>query len=209
MRSRSGISKRASFIIAVFAALLASAIPVFADNIVVVGNTRGDAEMIRSYFAGTSPAEVQQGVEALRNSGRFSSVSATREKGRVVVRVSENNLINRVAFEGNSKVKSDVLMSEVRTKAHGAFNPSVAESDVARLQEIYRRSGRAAAKISFRTVELPNGRIDVVFTVDEGDKTGVKEIKFVGNQVYSTGRLVGLMETTEMNFLSFLKTSDV
>ena len=56
---------------------------------------------------------------------------------------------------------------------------------------------------------LPNGRIDVVFTVVEGDKTGVKEIKFVGNQVYSTGRLVGLMETTEMNFLSFLKTSDV
>jgi outer membrane protein insertion porin family len=209
MQSRSGISKRAPFIIALFAALLASTIPVLADNIVVVGNTRGDAEMIRSYFAGTSPAEVQQGVEALRKSGRFSSVSATREKGRVVVRVSESNLINRVAFEGNSKVKSDVLTSEVQTKAHGAFNPSVAASDVTRLQEIYRRSGRAAAKISYRTVELPNGRIDVVFTVDEGDKTGVKEIKFVGNQVYSTGRLVGLMDTTEMNFLSFLKTSDV
>ena len=37
----------------------------------------------------------------------------------------------------------------------------------------------------------------------------MKEIKFIGNEVYSTSRLVGLMETTEMNFLSFLKTSDV
>jgi len=117
--------------------------------------------------------------------------------------------INRVAFEGNSKVKSEMLLPEMRTKSYGAFNPQVAESDVARLTEIYRRSGRAAAKVSYRTVDLPNGRVDVVFTVVEGDKTGVKEINFVGNQVYSTRRLVGLMETTEMNFLSFLKTSDV
>ncbi len=69
--------------------------------------------------------------------------------------------------------------------------------------------GAPRAKVSYRTVDLPNGRVDVVFTIVEGDKTGVKEINFVGNQVYSTRRLVGLMETTEMNFLSFLKTSDV
>ncbi|TLG79028.1 outer membrane protein assembly factor BamA [Methylocystis sp. B8] len=117
--------------------------------------------------------------------------------------------INRVAFEGNSKVKTDVLQEQVRSRAHAAFNPQVADSDVARLMEVYRRSGRAAAKISYRTVELPNGRVDLVFTIVEGDKTGVKEIRFVGNEVYSTRRLVGMMETTEMNFLSFIKTSDV
>jgi outer membrane protein insertion porin family len=209
MQSISGFWKRQILPIAMLSALLGPVVPAFAQDIVVVGNTRGDADMIRSYFTGTSPAEVQQGVEALRQTGRFSSVTATREKGRVVVRVSENNIINRVVFEGNSKVKTEVLMPELRTKAHGAFNPAAAEADVARLQEIYKRSGRAAAKITYRTVDLPNGRIDVVFTVVEGSKTGVKEIKFVGNQVYSTGRLVGLMQTTEMNLLSFLKTSDV
>lgn len=209
MQSTIGARKRPTFPIAVFAAVVGFGGPVFAQDIVVVGNVRGGEEMIRSYFPGTSPSEVEQGVQALRASGRFSSVSATRSGGRVVVRVSENNLINRVAFEGNSKVKSEQLLPEIRTKPHGAFNPQTAASDAARLTEIYRRSGRAAAKVSYRTVDLPNGGIDVVFTVVEGDKTGVKEIKFVGNQVYSTGRLVGLMETTEMNFLSFLKTSDV
>ncbi len=118
-------------------------------------------------------------------------------------------LINRVAFEGNSKVKSDQLAPEMRTKAHTPFDAKTASSDVLRLSEIYRRSGRAAAKVSYRTVPLDNGRVDVVYTIAEGDKTGVKEIRFVGNNVYSTRRLVGMMETTEMNFLSFLKTSDV
>ncbi|MBI1980206.1 MAG: outer membrane protein assembly factor BamA [Methylocystis sp.] len=117
--------------------------------------------------------------------------------------------INRVAFEGNSKVKADTLQEQVRSRAHTPFNPQLAETDVARLMEVYRRSGRAAAKVSYRTVELPNGRVDLVFTIVEGDKTGVKEIRFIGNEVYSTRRLVGMMQTTEMNFLSFIKTSDV
>ncbi len=60
-----------------------------------------------------------------------------------------------------------------------------------------------------RTVDLPNGRVDVVYTIDEGDKTGVKAINFVGNRVYSDGRLKDLMTLSEMNLLSFVKTSDV
>ena len=208
MLSTRAILKRPTFVMMILAALVGFAAPAAAD-IEVVGNTHGDADAIRSYFAGTSEAEVQAGLEALKSSGRFSNVSVTRRGDHVIVHVSEGNLINRVAFEGNSKVKTETLQTEMRTKAHGSFNQQVTEQDVARLVEIYRRSGRAAAKVTYRTVALPNGQIDVVFTIEEGDKTGVKEIKFIGNDVYSTSRLVGLMETTEMNYLSFLKTSDV
>ena len=209
MLSNRPFSKCPSFAIAILAVALGLAAPARAAEIEVVGSTHGEADMIRSYFAGTSEAEVQAGLEALRASGRFSSVSVSREGGRVIVRVAEGNLINRVAFEGNSKVKTETLQTEIRTKAHGSFSAQVADQDVARLTEIYRRSGRAAARVSYRTVELPNGRIDVVFTIEEGDKTGIKEIRFIGNEVFSTSRLVGMMETTEMNFLSFIKTSDV
>lgn len=208
MQSISGVWKSSSLLMAALAAFLAFSAPVSAA-IVVQGNTRSDAETIRSYFTGTSPEEVDKGLEALRESGRFATVSASRKGGDVIIRVTEGNQINRVVIEGNSKVKTENLQPELRTRARGAFNPQIAEADVARLTEIYRRAGRAAAKVSYRTVELPNGRIDVVFTVTEGDKTGVKEIRFIGNNVYSTRRLVGMMETTEMNFLSFIKTSDV
>jgi outer membrane protein insertion porin family len=182
MRSTSGIWKSSSLLIAVFAALLAFAAPASAA-IVVEGNSRVDSETVRSYFTGTSPEEVEKGLEALRESGRFATVSASRKGGNVLVRVTEGNQINRVAIEGNSKVKSENLLPELRSHAHSAFSPQVAEADVARLQEMYRRAGRAAAKVSYRTVELPNGKLDVVFTVVEGDKTGVKEIRFVGNNV--------------------------
>jgi outer membrane protein insertion porin family len=63
--------------------------------------------------------------------------------------------------------------------------------------------------VTARTVDLPNGRVDVVFTVNEGGKTGVRSIEFSGNNEFSSSRLRNLMQTTEMNWLSFLKSTDV
>src|SRR5690606_1850201 len=89
------------------------------------------------------------------------------------------------------------------------YSPATVQSDEALLREIYKRGGRGFATVSSRVVPLDNGRVDVVFTIKEGDKTGVKEINFVGNHAYSSTRLRNLMQTTEMNLLSWLKTSDV
>ena len=176
-----------------------------AAPIVVEGNSRVDTGTIQSYFSNG----VAEGVTALKNTGLFSSVTTRQGPNGLVVRVVENTVINRVAFEGNSKVKAEQLAVEVNSKSRGAFDPAVAQADIGRIQEVYRRGGRADATASYRVVDLPNGKVDVVFTVDEGSKTGVKTIEFTGNQAYSSRKLRGLMQTTEMNLLSFFKTSDV
>lgn len=204
-----GLLKRLVLALVVSASLVSLAPLAHAQTIVVQGNRRVDAEAVRSYFTGGSQAQVNQAVKDLYATGQFSNVSVRRDGGRIIVSVSENNSINRVVFEGNTKLKAEVLTSEVQSKSRGAYSPAAVQADVQRILEIYRRTGRAAATVTSRTVDLPNGRIDVVFTIVEGDKTGVKAINFVGNQVFSSGKLAGLMQTTEMNLLSFLKTTDV
>lgn len=117
--------------------------------------------------------------------------------------------VNRVVFEGNKKVDKAVLGNEVQAKAFAKVTNASLEADAQRIRDIYNRAGRGYANVSYRVVDLPNGRIDVVFNVSEGDKTGIKAINFVGNNVYSSSRLRGLMTSTEMNFLSFFKNTDV
>ncbi len=180
-----------------------------ATTILVEGNRRVDSETVRSYFTGADQGNVNQAVKDLYATGLFKDVRVTRQGSGLLVRVVENGVINRVAFEGNTKVKGDQLSPELQSKTRGPYNPATVEADVERIKDIYRRSGRAAAKVTSRTVDLPNGRLDVVFTIDEGDKTGVKSINFVGNKAFGEGRLRGLMQTTESNLLSFFKTSDV
>ncbi|MGL4445831.1 MAG: outer membrane protein assembly factor BamA, partial [Alsobacter sp.] len=68
---------------------------------------------------------------------------------------------------------------------------------------------RGMATVTPQVVQLADGRVDVVFNIAEGDKTGVKSIDFSGNQAFSSGRLRDQMTTTESNFLSWLKSSDV
>lgn len=181
----------------------------YAQNIEVRGSQRVDAETIRNYFSGSDPAKVNQAVKELYATGLFSSVRTENVGGRIVVYVTENQLINRVFFEGNSKLKSEVITSEIQSRSRGAYNPSTVQADVERILDLYRRGGRSDAAVNSRIVELPNGRVDVVFTINEGGKTGIRNIKFVGNNAFSESRLRGLMQTTEMNWLSFFKSSDV
>ncbi len=180
-----------------------------AETITVIGNHRVDTDTIRSYFEGQDKGNTNQAVKDLYATGLFSDVKVAQGRGGLVVTVAENSVINRVAFEGNSKVKGDQLSQQVESKSRGAYSPSTVQADIERIKDVYRRQGREAAKVTSRTIDLPNGKLDVVFTIDEGDKTGVKSIEFVGNKAYGSGRLRGLMSTTESNFLSFIKTSDV
>jgi outer membrane protein insertion porin family len=179
---------------------------VFAQAVIVQGNRRVDAETIRSYATQGGPQEIRQGLLA---TGLFSNVQVNRRGSQTVISVQENDTINRVAFEGNKRLKSEVLLQQVESKARGPLSQQLIDSDVQRLKETYRRSGYGAASISGRIAPLPNGRSDVVFTIVESGKTGIKQINFTGNGVYSASRLRGLMTSTESNFLSFIKTSDV
>jgi outer membrane protein insertion porin family len=177
-----------------------------AQAVVVQGNRRVDAETIRGYVSRAgSPAAIRG---ELMNTGMFSSVNVSRRGGQTVVTVRENDSINNVAFEGNKRLKSDFLSGEVQSKSRGPISDSLIASDVERIRALYRRSGYGVT-VSSRIVPLPNGRSDVVFTIVEGGKTGILSINFSGNSEYSTSRLKGLMNSTEMNLLSWFKTSDV
>ena len=207
------MGRRSSAWIATVAAAFVAAVtlvqPAFAQQIVVRGNQRVDAETIRSYVTGTGAGSLEEARRGLLQTGMFSDVRIARSGSQVVVSVSENRIINRVFFEGNRKVERATLEPEMQSKARGAYNPAAVEADVERIRQIYQRTGRGLATVTPRIVDLPNGRVDVVFTINEGSKTGILSINFVGNRHYSGYRLRDLMNSSEMNFLSFLKTSDV
>jgi outer membrane protein insertion porin family len=86
---------------------------------------------------------------------------------------AQGPLINRVAIEGNSKVEKALIEGELQTRARTPVNQATIDADVQRILEIYRRTGRGLAQVTPRIVDLPNGRVDVVYTIVEGDKSCV------------------------------------
>lgn len=202
-------AERAIVLVATAAGVILGSAAAQAQQIVVEGNKRVDSDTIRSYVTGTASGSPEEARRNLLSTGLFSDVQVSARGGTTLVRVRENSVVGRVFFEGNKKVEKATLESVVESKERGALSQAVIAADVERIRDVYKRSGRGTAKVSSRLVDLPSGRSDVIFTIDEGDKTGIRAINFVGNSVYSESTLRGLMSSSEMNFLSFIKTSDV
>jgi outer membrane protein insertion porin family len=183
-------------------------------NIAVEGNRRVEIETIRSYFklgpgGRLTQAEIDDGLKALIETGLFQDVRINQAGGRIVVVVVENPVIGRIAFEGNKKVKDDQLSAEIQSKPRGTLSRPMVQSDAQRIAEIYRRSGRYDVRVNPEIIEQPNNRVDLIFTITEGGKTGVKSVDFIGNNAYSSYRLKDIIKTHEANLLSFLGGGDV
>jgi len=125
-----------------------------------------------------------------------------------VVKVTENPILNRVVFEGNRKIEDDKLKDEVQSKPRQVFTRARVQSDVERILTIYRRSGRYNAVVEPKIIRLEQGRVDLVFEINEGDITGIKRISFVGNEHYGDGTLRGKIRTTESAWWRFLSSDD-
>ena len=184
------------------------------QSIAVEGNRRIEAATIRSYFHGgpggqLSAAQINDGLKALYATGLFSDVRINRAGGRLVVTVVENPVINEVAFEGNKKAKDEQLKAETQSKPRGTLSRPVVQSDVQRIIEIYHRSGRFDVRVDPKIIELPNNRVNLVFEIKEGEKTGVKLVRFVGAHAFSSGRLKDVIKTNETGWFSFLQTGDI
>ncbi|HEY6025189.1 MAG TPA: outer membrane protein assembly factor BamA [Pseudolabrys sp.] len=184
------------------------------SSIVVEGSRRVEADTIRSYFkpgpgGRLGPEQEDEALKTLLATGLFADVRISHAGNRVVVTVVENPVINRVAFEGNKKAKDEQLTAEVQSKPRGTLSRPTVQADVQRIIEIYHRSGRFDVSVDPKIIELPNNRVDLVFEIKEGEKTGVKDIRFVGTHAFSSGRLKDVIKTSESNFLSFLQTTDI
>src|SRR5215472_6564188 len=184
------------------------------SSIVVEGSRRVEADTIRSYFkpgpgGRIGPEQEDEALKSLVATGLFADVRISHAGNRIVVTVVENPVINRVAFEGNKKAKDEQLSAEVQSKPRGTLSRPTVQADVQRIIEIYHRSGRFDVSVNPKIIELPNNRVDLVFEIKEGEKTGVKEIRFVGAHAFSASRLKEVIKTSESNWLSFLQTTDI
>jgi outer membrane protein insertion porin family len=184
------------------------------ETITVDGNRRIDADTVRSYFR-PSPdgrydaAARDAALKALIATGLFDNVVIDRAGDRLVVHLTEAKVLDRVAFEGNKKVKDADLAAVVQSKARGALQPATVQADVGRIMEAYRHVGRDDVGVVPEIIDRGNDRVDLVFTITEGKKTTVRQINFVGNHVFGDRQLKAVIKTSATSVLSFLTGGDV
>lgn len=182
-------------------------------RIEVQGTQRIEAQTILSYMT-VKPGDpfsadtLDESLKSLFDTGLFSDVRFAKNARTLIVNVKENPVINQLAFEGNLRINDSKLSPEVQLQERVIFTKSKAQSDVARIQEVYRRSGRFAVKVEPKIIELDQNRVDLVFEIDEGAETKIKNVSFVNNKAFDDNELSKVIVSHVDRWYRFLSSND-
>ena len=183
------------------------------SNIIIKGNQRVEKETIISYMTFNAGNEISSGqinnsLKSLYATGLFKDVQIIRDGVNIIIEVVENPILNRVFFEGNKRLKTEDLKSEVQLSSGSTYTKSKLSNDVQRIIQIYRFSGRFGAVVEPKIVELNDNRINLVFEIDEGPVTKIEKIDFIGNSIFSDQRLRREIASRSRSILRPLTSAD-
>lgn len=183
------------------------------EAIRVEGTQRIEAATVRSYMRVNpgdpfDPVRLDRSLKNLFSTGLFADVTLRREGNVLIVVVAENPIVNRIAFEGNKRIEDDILQQETELRPRVVFTRTKAQSDANRILEIYRRSGRFAATVEPKVIQLEQNRVDLAFEITEGPLTSIRSINFIGNREFSDSALRDEVTTSEASFWNFFTSTD-
>jgi len=179
----------------------------------IEGSERIEPETVKSYLT-VQPGDqfdndkLDKSLKALFGTGLFADVNLKRDGDALIVRVVENPIINRVAYEGNERFDDKAINDEVHLKPRSVYTRTKVQLDVKRILDLYRRSGRFAATVEPKVVQLPQNRVDLIFEINEGKLTGIESINFVGNKAFDNGELQAIISTKESRWYRFFSSDD-
>ncbi len=183
------------------------------NSVSIEGNQRIETATILTY-AGiargetVSAGELNDAYQRILGTGLFEDVEITPQGDTLVIRVVEFPTINRIAFEGNSKLKDEELEGFIETQPRQVFSPTRAERDVAIINEAYEQNGRISARVTPKVIRRSDNRVDLVFEIFEGKGIEVQRIGFIGNRAYSDRRLRRVLDSKQAGIFRALIARD-
>ena len=183
-------------------------------SIQVTGTQRIEFETVIAY-SGLQPGQtynaetLNQALIALYDTELFADVVINgADTGNIVIAIRENPIINRIVLEGNKRIKDDKITPEIRLAPRQIFTRTKVRADVDRIIELYTREGRYAAVVEPKIVELDQNRVDLIFEINEGERSQIRSINIIGNEQFSDGKLIKAMYSREAGgILGFLKSN--
>jgi outer membrane protein insertion porin family len=187
-------------------------------RVLVRGNRRVSDEDVLATVrlrAGTTCTDlgVARDARALWGQGYYDDIrveAVPAEGGRIdlTFRMRERPAIRDVEFEGNDHIEDDDLSEEVSLTEGGILSLPDVRRQITRIRDKYAEEGYFLARVSYRLRREDNNSVDVVFSIQEGERVTVRSVRFVGNRHIPDSQLGGIMRTRQTGFFSFISNDD-
>ncbi|MDA8445760.1 outer membrane protein assembly factor BamA [Paracidovorax valerianellae] len=150
-------------------------------------------------------------IRALFALGLFKDVRLEASGNVLVVVVEERPTIADVDFAGAREFDKDTLkkaMRDVGLTEGRPFDKALADRAEQELKRQYINKSLYGAEVVTTVTPIERNRVNLTFTVTEGEPARIKEIHLVGNKAFSESTLKGLFDQDTGGWLSWYTKSD-
>ena len=152
-----------------------------------------------------SETEVNQILVDLYNTNFFSDIKIKIENNILIINITERKIIQTVLIEGiKSKENTENILKQLKLKDKSPFDEFTAEQDLIKIKNSLNRSGYYFAKVAVTIKENNNDTLDLIYSIDTGEKALIKNIKFTGDKAFKDRKLRSVIVSEERKFWKFI-----
>ena len=186
------------------------------DDIQIRGLNQISPGMVFNYLPVTigdtmDEARIRKAVRALFKTGFFRDVQLEREGDVLIVTVDERPTIALITFDGNRAIKTEDLeegLADAGFSEGEVFNQGKLDKVIQELRRQYYANGKYGAEVNYEISPIGENAIEIAFEIEEGEAAKIKQIKIVGNTVYSDEELLNVFKLKTGNWLSWFRKDD-
>src|SRR6266436_5654955 len=153
---------------------------------------------------------VQEDIKALYKTGYIRNVRIfAQPQGdgvKVIVAVQTRGIVREIEITGAERIKPKRLRKEIKVRLNQAVDGQALEEARQKIIEVYQGHGFNDVSVQFRVdpIDEKRGTARVVFTVNEGVKGAISQIRFEGNAHISQKVLRKQMKTRGRTLIYFV-----
>ena len=160
-----------------------------------------------------SRTQISKDVEQIYGLGEFKDIRVETRQGsegmEVVFIVEEIPSIGNVLFYGNKEIEDSEMLELLEFKRGEAFQQHLTTEAKEQIKSLYHEKGFFFAKVDAISKKSDKKQMDIHIRVREGEKIGIKNIRFFGNKNFSAKELSDQIETKAETWISFLDESGI
>jgi outer membrane protein insertion porin family len=180
------------------------------ENILVRGNSRVDSAAIRN-SSGLSPAttlnvhDIQTAIKAIYATGQFDDVQiictiSPAGKAGLLIQVRERPILASYKIVGPDRVSPKDVREKLAFATGAPVDPAKIAAAITSTDSLYESKGYYLARIVPEST-VADGRLSIIFRVDEGRRLAISGIRINGNTRVPDEDVVGAMQTKPEGFL--------
>src|SRR4051812_9177774 len=150
-------------------------------------------------------------IRALFALGLFKDVRVETQGDVLIVVVEERPTVADVDFSGTKEFDKDTLKKALRdiglTEGR-PYDQALADRAEQELKRQYINRSLYGAEVVTTVTPIERNRVNLTFTVTEGEPTKIRELHIIGNRAFSESTLRGLMDLNTGGWLSWYTKSD-